>query len=74
MANKKSDPEHCAPTTRKYLARHTAAQIAGHSTVRQPYDYSLTQLKRQEEITRAIQERLVSGRHEVQMETPARVQ
>ena len=38
-----------------------AAQIAGHSTVRQTYDYTRTQLKRQEETTRAIQERLVSG-------------
>jgi integrase len=38
-----------------------AAQIAGHSTVRQTYDYTRTQLKRQEDTTRAIQERLVGG-------------
>jgi hypothetical protein len=39
-------------------AIHTAAQAAGHSTVRQTYDYTRTQLKRQEETTRAIQNRL----------------
>ena len=51
-----------------------AAQIAGHSTVRQTYDYTRTQLKRQEVTTRAIQDRLVSGSRDTGEARSAQVQ
>ena len=35
-----------------------ASKIAGHATVSQTGDYTIVQLKRQEELTRAIQQRL----------------
>ena len=35
-----------------------ASKIAGHATVSQTGDYTVVRLKRQEELTRAIQDRL----------------
>lgn len=39
-----------------------ASKIAGHATVSQTGDYTVVQLKRQEELTRAIQERVARAR------------
>jgi hypothetical protein len=38
------------------------SKIAGHATVSQTGDYTVVQLKRQEELTRAIQDRVVKAR------------
>jgi hypothetical protein len=39
-----------------------ASKIAGHATVNQTADYTVVQLKRQEELTRAIQDRVARAR------------
>jgi integrase len=39
-----------------------ASKIAGHATVSQTGDYTVVQLKRQEELTRAIQSRVAKAR------------
>ena len=39
-----------------------ASKIAGHATVSQTGDYTVVQLKRQEELTRAIQDRVARAR------------
>jgi integrase len=38
-----------------------ASKIAGHSSVNMTNDYTHVQLKRQDELTRAIQERLITA-------------
>jgi len=43
-----------------------AQKIAGHATVNMTGDYTVVQLKRQEELTRAIQERLAKANKKVQ--------
>ena len=40
-----------------------ASKIAGHSSVNMTNDYTHVQLRRQEELTRAIQERLQEASH-----------
>ena len=40
-----------------------ASKIAGHATVSQTGDYTIVQLKRQEELTRAIQNRVAKARN-----------
>jgi integrase len=46
-----------------------AGKIAGHATVSQTGDYTIVQLKRQEELTRAIQDRVARAREKQQNET-----
>ena len=43
-----------------------ASKIAGHATVSQTGDYTIVQLKRQEELTRAIQSRVAKAREKQQ--------
>ena len=43
-----------------------ASKIAGHATVSQTGDYTVVQLKRQEELTRAIQARVAKAREKQQ--------
>ena len=43
-----------------------ASKIAGHATVSQTSDYTVVQLKRQEELTRAIQDRVAKAREKHQ--------
>ena len=43
-----------------------ASKIAGHATVSQTGDYTVVQLKRQEELTRAIQARVAKTREKQQ--------
>ena len=43
-----------------------ASKIAGHATVSQTLDYTVVQLKRQEELTRAIQDRVATAREKQQ--------
>jgi integrase len=46
-----------------------ASKIAGHSTVSQTGDYTVVQLQRQEELTRAIQERIDVARDRLKAQT-----
>jgi integrase len=48
-----------------------ASKIAGHATVNQTSDYTMVQLKRQDELTRAIQVRVSKARETLQRKTEA---
>ena len=50
-----------------------ASKIAGHATVSQTGDYTVVQLKRQDELTRAIQVRVSKARETLQRKTEAGV-
>ncbi len=44
-----------------------ASKIAGHATVSQTGDYTIVQLQRQDELTRAIQDRVARAREKRQV-------